>query len=143
MKTNVSLHINFDGRCQQAFEFYQTHLGAQIGHLITYRQSALANDTLERWQDKILHGNIQIGSLSLVAADLQPNQYQKPSGFNILLSSNCEEEVNERFNKLSIGGEIIMRPCETFWSPCYAIVVDQFGVPWKLNCAQSPQISEG
>ena len=72
--------------------------------------------------------------MELAGGDVKPEQYQKPKGFYLLLGLNTEDSVKSTFSLLSAAGEIILPPQKTFWSPCYAIVIDRFSVPWKINC---------
>lgn len=130
---SLSIHINFNGQCQEAFAYYAEHLGGTLGTLLSYQDSPLASSVPAEWQHKILHANISINGVELAGGDVMPEQYQKPSGFCLLLGVNSADEVDSVFNKLAEGGSVIMPPQKTFWSPCYAIVVDRFGVGWKIN----------
>jgi PhnB protein len=130
----LSFHLYFNGQCQEAFEFYAENLQGVIGTMLAFKNSPAATEVPGSWQDKIVHGNIVIQEIEIAGADVLPEQYQKPQGFYLLLGVNSETMVNTIFDKLSVGGNIILPPRKTFWSPCYAIVVDRFGVPWKINC---------
>jgi PhnB protein len=132
---SLSFHIGFNGQCQEAFEFYAEHLQGTIGTMLQFKDSPAAKNTPADWQDKIVHANISIDEVELAGADVMPEQYQKPKGFCLLLGVDTESRVDSVFNQLSIDGEIIFPPQKTFWSPRYAIVVDRFGVPWKINCS--------
>lgn len=131
---SLSFHIDFDGQCREALEFYAENLDGTIGTMLEYKDSPISTSVSKEWQHKIAHANILIEGIELVGADVQPEQYQKPKGFNILLGLYTESTVKSIFTNFSVGGEVIFTPQKTFWSPCYAIVVDRFGVPWKLNC---------
>lgn len=131
---SLSFHIDFNGQCQEAFEFYAANLQGEIGTMLQVKNSPIAQSSSADWQHKIVHANISIQGVELSGADVKPEQYQKPKGFNLLLGLDTEESVTSAFNQLSINGEIIFPPQKTFWSPCYAIVVDRFNVPWKINC---------
>ena len=130
---NLSFHINFDGRCAEAFQFYEKHLGAVPGPILSFKHSPSSADVPDEWQDKIIHGSITIDNLELAGADLMPDQYQKPKGIYLLLRLSSEGKVKTLFEILKKNGAVILPPQKTFWSPCYAIVEDRFGVPWKLN----------
>lgn len=132
---SLSFHIDFNGQCQEAFEFYAEVLQGKIGTLLKVKDSPVANAYSADWQEKIVHANILIHSVEIAGADVKPEQYQPPKGFCVLLGVNTVESVQSLFSQLSVAGEVIVAPQTTFWSPCYAIVVDRFGVPWKLNCA--------
>ncbi|QBG36491.1 VOC family protein [Litorilituus sediminis] len=131
---NLSFHINFDGRCEEAFQFYQKNLDAVIGPLLTYKDSPASENVANEWQNKILHGSISIGNIDIAGTDTVINEYEKPAGFCLLLRLASEERVKSLFEIFKEGGEVILPPQKTFWSPCYAIVTDRFGVPWKFNC---------
>ncbi len=131
---NLSLHINFDGRCQEAFEFYERVLGGKIGTMLQYKDSPVSSETPLEEQDKVIHANISINNIELAGGDLPPEHYAQPSGFYLLLGLDSEHDVKRTFKALSAHGEVILPPQKTFWSPCYAIVIDAYGVPWKLNC---------
>lgn len=131
---SLSFHIDFNGQCNQAFEFYEKNLGATIGTMLKFKDSPASSSVPSDWQKKIVHANIAIGEVELAGADVLPEHYQKPSGFYLLLGVSTEKSVNLIFNTLSSGGDVILAPQKTFWSPCYAVTVDQFGVPWKINC---------
>lgn len=131
---SLSIHINFNGQCQEAFEFYAEHLHGRIGTMLSFKNSPISSTQPADWQNKIVHANILIDDIELAGADVKPQQYQKPTGFYLLLGCKSEHEVKTIFDLLSAGGEVIFAPQKTFWSTCYAIVIDRFGVPWKLNC---------
>lgn len=132
---SLSFHIDFNGQCKDAFEFYAKHLQGTIDTMLQFKNSPASTSVSADWANKIVHANISIQGIELAGADVKPEHYQKPKGCYLLLSCNTESSVKSIFNQLSIGGEIVFPPQKTFWSPCYAIVIDQFGVPWKINCA--------
>lgn len=131
---SLSIHLNFNGQCQEAFEFYSQQLGADISFMLKFKDSPARSEVPSAWQNKIVHANITIDKVEIAGADVLPEHYDKPDGCYLLLSVDSESKVKEIFDKLSPKGEVIMQPQKTFWSPCYAIVVDRFGIPWKINC---------
>lgn len=132
---NLSFHIGFNGQCQEAFAYYTEHLQGRIGLMLQFAESPAAASVPAHWQHKIVHANIAIGGIELAGADVMPEHYQKPKGFSLLLGVATAAEVVRLFERLAVGGEVVLAPQKTFWSSCYAIVVDRFGVPWKINCA--------
>ena len=131
---NISFHIHFNGTCQDAFEFYATLLDGQIGTMLPFCKSPAADSVPADWQNKIVHANIKLHGIELAGDDLPPGLYQPPKGFYVLLSLENEEKTKAVFEALAAGGEVLFPLQPTFWSPCYGIVVDRFGVAWKLNC---------
>jgi PhnB protein len=130
---SLSFHLNFDGQCEEAFHFYAEHLGGRIGTLLKVKDSPLSA-TSELDGEKVVHANISIEGVEIAGADVAPDQYQSPKGFCLLLGVDSEQKVHRFFTALQSGGQVILPPQKTFWSPCYAIVVDRFAVPWKINC---------
>ncbi|MBU2916375.1 VOC family protein [Psychrosphaera sp. F3M07] len=131
---SLSFHIDFNGNCQAAFEYYAQHLDANIGMLLPYKDSPASSSVPDNWQDKIVHGNIKLAGIEIAGADVRPEHYNKPKGFYLLLTLQTPEQVKQVFAHLSVNGEVLMPPQKTFWSSCYGILVDQFAVPWKINC---------
>lgn len=129
----LAFHIDFDGRCEEAFAFYAAQLGAQPGILLRVEDSPLRGQPGLPAR-AVAHASIRIGNVDLAGADLAPAAYTRPRGIHLLLGLESGTRVRACFDALSAGGEVILPPQATFWSPCYAIVVDRFGVPWKLNC---------
>ena len=89
--------------------------------------------TSESHGQMIVHANICIDGVELAGADVGPDRYENPKGIYVLLGVDSEEKVKSYFNALQASGLVVLAPQRTFWSPCYAIVVDRFGVPWKIN----------
>jgi len=134
MHLNLAFHIDFDGRCEEAFQFYTESLGGVIGSTFRYIDSPMVDKLIEEWHQKIVHADITIGNIQLTGADVSKENYKTPQGFNLLLGLKSESEVKEKFSLLELHGKVVFPPQKTFWSPCYSIVVDRFGIPWKLNC---------
>lgn len=124
---SLSFHVDFNGQCEEAFGFYAATLGGKIGSMLC----AGSRD------GKVVHATICIDGVHVAGADVEPDRYEKPRGFHVLLGVDSEDRVKSIFAALQRDGEVVLAPQKTFWSPCYAIVVDRFGVPWKLNCVLS------
>ena len=131
---SLSFHIGFNGQCEEAFNFYAENLGGKIGTMLRVKDSPIPAIS-ELHGQRIVHANICIDGVELAGADVDADSYESPRGFCVLLGVDSAEKVNAFFSALQTGGKVILAPQKTFWSPCYAIVVDRFGVPWKLNYA--------
>lgn len=130
---SLSFHIDFNGQCEAAFDFYARHLGGKIGTLLRARDAPVPAGQASQG-DRIVHANIRFDGIELAGADVDPDRYERPRGVYLLLGLASEANVRAAFDALQAEGEVVLAPQRTFWSPCYAIVVDRFGVPWKLNC---------
>jgi PhnB protein len=130
---SLSFHIDYNGECEEAFNFYAAYLGGTIGTMLKIADSPIP-PSATRLGRHIVHANICIDGVELAGADVEESKYTKPAGFYVLLGVDSEEKVDDYFRALRTQGQVILEPQRTFWSPRYAIVVDRFAVPWKINC---------
>ena len=128
-------HLTFNGQCAAAFHFYQQCLGGEIVTMLTYAESPLATHTPPAMHDKILHATLALGDLMLTGADAAPESYQPPQGVSVLLHTDSPEEADRIFAALTEGGAIEMPIQQTFWAARFGMLVDQFGIPWMINCS--------
>ncbi|MDD5250794.1 MAG: VOC family protein [Rhodocyclaceae bacterium] len=131
MKTTT--YLSFPGNCEAALKFYETAIGAQIKHLSLYRGSPMELDVPPEMRDKVLHGVLDIGGDTLMAADSM-GEAVPMSGFAITLNSDTPAEAERLFAALAAGGAITMPLQETFWARRFGMLVDRYGVPWMVNC---------
>jgi PhnB protein len=133
MKANV--HLNFDGRCKEAFSFYEQALGGKIQFMMTYGESPIASQMPPGTSDYVMHATITIGDTNVLGADAPPGRYGTPQGFDVCLSPDSTAEGERIFNALADGGSIQMPFEKTFWSERFGMVTDRYGIPWMINCA--------
>jgi len=88
-----------------------------------------------QWQSRILHAALVGSDLELLGSDAFPGAYEKPQGFCLTLGLSDLVRAREVFSMLSEGGVVKMPLQQTFWSPGFGVVVDQFGITWELNRA--------
>lgn len=131
----LNLHLTFAGQCEAAFRFYERVLGATDLRLFTYGDSAMAAEVPAHWRAKIVHASLTVGDRELMGADAQPERYLAPQGFFTFLACSNASEANRVFQALAEGGTIQMPLQQTFWSPCFGVLTDQFGIPWEITCA--------
>lgn len=132
MKT--SIHLTFNGQCEAAFQFYERCLGGKIVLMLTYGDSPMAPDTPPEWHGKIVHATLVAGETSLAGSDFLPIDYEPPKGFFVLLDLDDSREAERIFHALSQNGHIRMPLQKTFWASRFGVLVDQFGIPWEINC---------
>jgi PhnB protein len=130
-------HLTFDGRCEEAFRFYERALGAHGIYLLRYGDSPSAGEVPPEWRDKIVHASLRLGEETLAGADVLPEVYQAPQGFYLLVSPAEQSRAEQIFSALAEGGTVRMRLQKTFWSPAFGVVIDRFGIPWEVSCAQT------
>ena len=132
MKANV--HLNFNGRCKEAFSFYEQVLGGKIQFMMTYGESPMAAQMPAETKDYVMHASISIGDTVVLGADAPPDRYGAPVGFDVCLTPDDVAEGERIFNALAEGGTIEMPFQKTFWSERFGMVTDRFGTPWMINC---------
>lgn len=130
---SICAHLNFNGECAEAMNFYADALGGEIQMMMTFGNSPMAGDIGAEWQDKIIHACITVGKLKLMGCDVPPDRYQKPQGFSVQVSFADTERARAAFTGLADGGAINMPFTETFWSKGFGMVTDRFGISWMVN----------
>ena len=110
MKMNT--YVNFAGNCAQAFRYYEKHLGARTGMMMTHEQLPVPGRLGPEWKNKVLHARIEIAGTELAAADI-PNAEPMRSAY-LTLSVDSDQEAERIFGALSDGGRVLMPMEETF-----------------------------
>jgi PhnB protein len=128
MKMNT--YVNFRGTCSEAFRYYEKHLGAKIGMIMTHAQSPDQSRVNPEWRDLVLHARISIGDTELMAADI-PNAEPMRSAY-LTLKMDSDIEAERVFSALSDGGRVFMPIQETFFASRFGQVCDRFGINWMI-----------
>ena len=132
----LSTYLFFDGRCGEAFKFYEKCLGGKVESM-TYAGSPAESDIPADWRDKIIHARLTVGENQvLMGSDPPPAHYQKSQGFSVSVSVKDVAEGERIFNCLSEGGTLTMPYQKTFWAAGFGMCVDKFGIAWMVNCEQ-------
>jgi PhnB protein len=74
----------------------------------------------------------------LQGADATPQHASRPAGFCVCYSADTLEEAERVFGALGEGAIIQMPLQQTFWTPGFGMLTDQFGIPWMVNTNQAP-----
>ena len=126
----MSTYINFRGTCADALRFYERHLGAQVGMVMTHQHLPQAGNLDPDWKDKVLHARISIGGAELSAADI-PNAEPMRSAY-LTLNVDTDQEAERVYAALSDGGQLLMPMEETFFASRFGQVRDRFGINWMI-----------
>jgi len=137
MIKSPSFSLVFDGRCEEAFKFYEQHLGGRISFMLPWADSPMAKDAPPEWGRKLLHATLTIGETVFAGGDLLPGSYESPRGFSVMLGMRGESDAERVFAVLAQSGTITVPLQETFWASRFGAVIDQFGIPWSINCEKS------
>jgi len=127
----LTTYVNFAGRCAEAFRYYEQHLGAKIGMMMTHGQSPAPTPySAGDMKDSILHASIAIGGTELAGADI-PNAEPMRSAY-LTLNTESDSEAERIFAALASGGRVLMPMQETFFASRFGQVRDAFGINWMI-----------
>jgi PhnB protein len=132
-------YLNFKGDCEEAFRFYEQHLGAQRGDIFRYGGSPMADAVPPDWADKVMHASITVGGQLLMGGDVVEAQYEEPKGFSLSIHTKSAEEAERIYHELARSGQELMPLEKTFWAERFGMVADRFGIKWMINCEHAEQ----
>jgi PhnB protein len=131
-------NLVFGGQCEAAFKFYEQSFGGKIVFMLAYGNSPMAEQVPPKWHEKILHATLTVGDNVLMGSDPVPERYEQPKGFAMQLCIDDPVDAERIFHALAENGTVQMPLQKTFWSVRFGVLVDQFGIPWAINCEQAP-----
>jgi len=123
-------YLNYGGNCQEAFRFYEQHLGGKITMMMTHGQGPNPNAGPPNWKEAILHARMNIGETELMGADIPGCQPMRSAYLTLIVSSI--DEAERIYATLSNGGEIFMPMTETFFAFRFGQLRDKFGTSWMI-----------
>ncbi len=137
----VQAYLNFNGRCEEALAFYQTALGAKLDPVMYFKDAPPSEDGTgcggeampNITPDKVMHTSFHVGETMIMASDCECDGKTNFAGFTLSLGVGSKEEATRYFAALQDGGKVVMPLGPTFWSPCFGMVTDRFGVSWMVN----------
>jgi PhnB protein len=130
----LTAHINFGGRCEEAFRFYERCGVGAVSTMLKWEDSPMAKDVAEEWRGKICHATLNAGASELAGVDDPFESHETPKGFQMVLDVEDAEEGERVFLALAESGAVKVPMGRTFWAARYGIVVDRFGIRWEVNC---------
>jgi PhnB protein len=125
-------YLNYGGNCEDAFTFYERHLGGKITMMMRHGEQPGAGDVPREWARAILHALMDLGGTELLGADIPPDRFQPIRSAYLSLTLDSDEEADRVFALLSDGGDIFMPMQETFFASRFAMLRDRFGTSWML-----------
>ena len=145
MSTNnqiIEPYLFFNGRCEEAVEFYRKALGAEVQMMMRYKESPeppKPGMLPPGFENKIMHASFRVGETLVMASDGCSTDKAKFEGFTLALAVANEAEADRAFNALADGGQVRMPLAKTFWSPRFGMVADKFGVGWMVSVRPAEQ----
>lgn len=131
----VQPYLFFEGRCEEALEFYRRALGAEVTALMRSKDSPDPEMAIPGAEDKVIHAMFRIGETTLLASDGRCQGPPSFQGFALSLTVPSETEAERLFAALREGGQVLMPLMKTFFSPSFGMVADRFGVSWMIYVA--------
>jgi PhnB protein len=130
----IEPYLFFDGRCEEAIEFYRTTLGAELIMLMRFKESPEPPmpGMPPGSENKIMHASFRIGGTDIMASDGYCTGKPAFNGFSLSVGVPDEATANRFFAALSDGGQVQMPLAKTFYSPCFGMLTDRFGVSWMI-----------
>ena len=138
----VQPYLQFDGRCEEALEFYKKALGAQVEVMMRFNQSPEQHPGMcaPGNEDKIMHSCFRIGDTQIMASDGRAEGKPVFQGFALSVSARDAADADRMFGALADGGQVQMPLSKTFFSPRFGMVADRFGMGWMV-IALPPEVA--
>jgi PhnB protein len=128
----VQPYLFFDGRCEQAIDFYRKTLGAKDVQIKRFKESPDPTQTPPGSGEKVMHASFRIGETEVLASDGMCHGKPSFQGFALTLTAPSAAEAERLFAALSQGGQVQMPMTQTFFSPRFGMAADRFGVSWMV-----------
>jgi PhnB protein len=125
-------YLNFGGNCEEAFRFYEKHLGGKILMMMRYADQPDPQNAPPGTEKYILYLNMAIGETQLMGSDVPPDRFQPMRSVYLSLDVDSSEEAERIFKLLSEGGEVFMPMAETFFAHRFGMLRDRFGTSWMI-----------
>ena len=132
-KRTVQPYLSFEGRCEEALDFYRKAIGAEATVLLRYKDSPDPGACAPGAGDKVMHASMRIGETTILASDGRCGGQPNFQGISLSLTAPDEADAERLFAALSEGGQVQLPLIKTFFSPRFGMVADRFGVSWMIQ----------
>ena len=138
---SVNVYLNYDGNCEEAFNFYKSVFGGEFGYVGRFKDMPPSEDGAkaipEEEGNRIMHISLPISKeTALMGSDTGgewASSYKQGNNFSVSINADSKEEADRLFNGLSQGGHVAMPLADTFWGSYFGMLVDKFGVNWMMS----------
>jgi PhnB protein len=138
-RRTVQPYLSFEGRCEEALDFYRKAIGAEATVLIRYKDSPDPGMCAPGAGNKVMHASVRIGETTILASDGRCGGQPNFQGIALSLTAPDEADAERLFAALSEGGQVQLPLTKTFFSPRFGMVADRFGVSWMIQAAPQGQ----
>ncbi len=132
----LSIYLNFNGNCREAFEFYRSAFGSDFIHISTFSEGPDDMPVSDEEKDRVMHVSLPVGDSVLMGSDTSLSfspPHQPGNNFSVSCHPNSREETDRLFAAISAGGTVTMPLDDMFWGSYFGACVDKFGIPWQFN----------
>jgi PhnB protein len=129
---NLQPYLFFDGKCEEALDFYKQTLGAEPKMLMRFKNAPDQSMITPGAEEKVMHAQVQIGDTTVLMSDGRCLGKPNFQGFALTINAKSEAEADKLFGALSEGGQVTMPLAKTFFSPRFGMLTDKFGVGWMV-----------
>jgi len=132
----VDVYLNFNGNCREAVEFYAEVFETGAPNIMTFGDQPPNPDFAlpESAKDLVMHSRLDIMGSTIMFSDVFPGMpFVEGNNISLVVTSKEEEHIRSLFNKLKEGGKVGMELQQTFWSKCYGMLTDKFGINWQIS----------
>jgi PhnB protein len=132
----IQPYLYFNGRAEEAIEFYKSALGAKVNMLMRFKEAPDQSMISSGSENKVMHAYINIGETGVLISDGRNTGKTNFDGFALTITTKTVAEADKLFAALVDGGKVTMPQAKTFFSPRFGMLADQFGVNWIVLAAQ-------
>ena len=132
----VQPYLMFNGRCEEALAFYTKALGTKVDMVMRNNEAPEPPPPgmlPPGSENKVMHATLSIGGAIVMASDGMDSGANEFKGFSLSIAYPTEADAQRAFNALADGGRVDMPLGKTFWSSCFGMVTDRFGVQWMVS----------
>ena len=128
----VQPYLFFDGKCDEALEFYKSAIGAKVDMLMRFKEAPDQSQVPPNTGDKVMHASFRVGNTQIMASD--GHCAGKPSfqGFGLSLNAKDDAEAEKLFAAVGKGGQVQQPLTKTFFASKFGMVADKFGIMWMV-----------
>ena len=128
----VQPYVFFDGKCDEALQFYQRALGAKVNALMRFSEAPDQSQVKPESKNKVMHAAFQVGETEILASDGYCLGAPAFQGFALTIHAADSAEALKLFTAIAEGGKIQMPLDKTFFAASFGMAVDKFGVNWMV-----------
>ena len=128
----LNTFLNFGGNCEQAFLFYEQHLGGEVTMMMRRAEQPEQPLTWPGWERSIQYAIMKLGGTELMGSDVSPDIFQPIRSAYLSLTADSAAEAERIYALLSDGGEVFMPMEETFFATRFGMLRDRFGTSWMV-----------